>query len=256
MQIVVAGFHRSGTSLLTQLLHSAGLFVGKDLLGAMPTNPYGHFEDREVLKLHRAILERHGTDWQWDAAFPFFIGHDHWQRMRRFARRREIGHALWGFKDPRVCLFMSAWKHVLPDAKFVIVYRDPGECVRSLESRQAANYLKDEGDPAAHLRFYTEPDHGLKMWDTYNRALVTFARGHAGDCLVVPFDDLVAGRPVVAEVNKKWSAGLRPVETREVFDPTVTSRREAPQRVASPEVEVRVQRTWEALESLAERTAV
>ena len=48
-QLIVAGFHRSGTSLVCQLLHRAGLFLGYDLLGPAFSNPHGHFEDTEVL---------------------------------------------------------------------------------------------------------------------------------------------------------------------------------------------------------------
>jgi len=254
VQLIIAGFHRSGTSLLTQLLHSAGLFVGDDLLGARPSNPYGHFEDNEVLQLHRDILNRHGFDWQWDIPFPFHIGRDHWARMRRFVQRRDRDHATWGFKDPRVCLFMGAWKYVMPDAKVVIVYRDPGECVRSMESRQAAELLKGVNQ-RTNRRFFAEPDHGLKIWDSYNRALVAFARRHEDDCLVLPFTALSQDYPVVARVNERLGLDLDPVETTTVFDPNVTSNREAPQRVHSPVVKRRVEETWAALEALAERTA-
>ncbi len=55
-QLIIAGFHRSGTSVTAQLLHGAGLFLGYELLEALPSNPYGHFEDREVVELDRQIL--------------------------------------------------------------------------------------------------------------------------------------------------------------------------------------------------------
>jgi hypothetical protein len=254
VQLVVVGFHRSGTSLLTQLLVEAGLFVGDDLLGSLPSNPYGHFEDREVLQIQRDILERHGHDWQWDVTFPFFIGEDHWHRMRRFARRRDLAHPLWGFKDPRTCLFLGAWKYLLPDAKFVIVYRDPGECVRSLESRQAIDLFESRGDAEAHLRFFREPDHGLRLWHTYNRAVVTFASGHLDDCLVLPFTALTGGYPVIDRVNQRFGTNLPPIPTDGVFDPRATSRRPAPQRVIDPTVASRVEQTWSDLEDLTRKT--
>jgi hypothetical protein len=254
MQLVVAGFHRSGTSMLTQLLVEAGLFVGDDLLGAMPSNPYGHFEDREVLRLHRSILERHGDDWQWDSPFPFYIGPDHWRAMRQLIRRRELAHQNWGFKDPRVCLFLGAWKYLLPDARFVIIYRDPGECVRSLESRQASDYFSGKGSAEAHLRFFREPDHGLRLWDTYNRALVAFARHHAEDCLVLPFTALTERYPVVDRVNARFGSSLTPVRAESVFDPRATSRRRSPQRVIDPEVGSRVRETWSDLTELTRMT--
>ncbi|MGH3347330.1 MAG: sulfotransferase [Nocardioides sp.] len=252
MQLIVAGFHRSGTSLVTQLLVEAGLFVGDELLGSRPSNPYGHFEDTEVLRIHRAILERHGTDWQWDAPFPHFIGRDHWDAMVAFIRRRELAHRTWGFKDPRVCLFLGAWRYLLPDAKFLVVYRDPAECVRSMETRQANDLLEGKGRAGDHRRFFTEPDHGLRLWDTYNRALVTFVRAHRDDCLVVGHEQVVNGYPIVRRLNERFGATLGDVATSVVYDPGASGRRSAPLRYASDDVAQRVRATWSSLESLTD----
>ena len=252
MQLIVAGFHRSGTSMLTQLLVEAGLFVGDELLGSLPSNPYGHFEDTEVLRIHRGILERHGTDWQWDAPFPFFIGEDHWNAMVRLARKRTLAHADWAFKDPRVCLLLGAWKYVLPDARVVAVYRDPGECVRSMQTRQAQDYFDGRGAAEDHLRHFTEPDHGLRLWDTYNRALVSFVRMHPEDCLVVAHDELIRGYPVVRRINERFGSALTETPSSAVFDPEATGRRTTPQRYTSDEVTRRVRETWNDLANLSD----
>ena len=256
MELIVVGFHRSGTSLLAQLLHRAGLFVGDDLLGALPSNPHGHFEDREVLELHREILADNGTSWQMDSPQPLYIGKLQWERMQAFVTRRQLKHRIWGFKEPQVCLFLGAWKFLMPDSKFVIIYRDPGECVRSMESRQAADYFSQRGPDADHLRFFREPDHGLKLWDVYNRAVLAFARSHIDDCLVIPYSRLAGGYPVVRAVNRRLRTRLRNVPTEAVFMANLAGRRGAPQAVISRLVEERVARTWHALEELAVRTEV
>ena len=62
-QLIIGGFHRSGTSATARLLHRAGLFLGYELLEALPSNPYGHFEDREVVDLHRHILNGNEQTW-------------------------------------------------------------------------------------------------------------------------------------------------------------------------------------------------
>lgn len=254
MQLVVVGFHRSGTSLLTQLLHAAGLFVGDDLLGARPSNPYGHFEDREVMDLHKSVLHGHGTNWQVDAPRLFHLDAVHWSRMQDFVGRRDAVHENWGFKDPRVCLFLGAWKHVMPQAKFVMVYRDPADCVRSMETRQASDHLWGSGNSDHHLRFFREPDHGLRLWDTHNRAMIAFARTHAPDCLVVPFTHLQDGYPIVARINKRFGGGLDEVPTEAVFDAGVANSRVSPQVVHGSGIAGRVEATWQRLEDLTIRT--
>ena len=254
VQLIVVGFHRSGTSLVTNLLQRAGLFVGEHLLGAMPSNRYGHFEDREVLELHREILADHGTGWQVDSPTSFSLSSEHWRRMGEYVQKRTSQHRNWGFKDPRVCLFLGVWRYLMPDAKFLIVYRDPGECVRSLETRQAREYFSQQGPVEQHRRFFTEPDHGLRLWDTYNRAIVSFARANMESCSVVPFSNLSAGFPLVRHVNERFSGDLDEVSTSSVLDASALGGRVHTLPVHDRRVSVRAARTWNHLEALAKES--
>ena len=62
--LLVSGFHRSGTSLVAQTLHSNGVNLGENLMGASFGNPNGHFEDLSIVELHDELLNLHGLDWQ------------------------------------------------------------------------------------------------------------------------------------------------------------------------------------------------
>lgn len=254
MQLIVVGFHRSGTSLLTQLLHSAGLFVGDELLGAMPSNPYGHFEDREVLEFHRQVMDDHDTGWQVDSPALFTLSPMHWSRMQDLIARRDAAHRNWGFKDPRVCFFLAAWKYLIPDAKFVVVYRDPSDCVRSMETRHAEDYFRGSGKAEEHLPFFRQPDHGMRLWDTHNRAVTAFVREHLADCLVLPFSRLTEGYPVVRHLNERFAGELTEPSTEAVFDPAATRPRRTPQWVHNDHVRARAQRTWDELDRLTRLT--
>ena len=56
--IVVAGMHRSGTSLISSVLAAMHVDMGHDTLVADRNNVRGYFEDIEFLELHRRILNQ------------------------------------------------------------------------------------------------------------------------------------------------------------------------------------------------------
>jgi hypothetical protein len=254
-QLIVAGFHRSGTSLVCQLLHRAGLFLGYDMLGRTFSNPRGHFEDTEILDLHEQILADNGRTWLLGEPFlPTITGH-HWRRMERIIRRRNADHSLWGFKDPRVCPFLMIWKHLLPNAKVLMVYRNLSDTTYSLSRRQSAELLSDPtGPPRLYRRFWEEPDLALRMWLTHNEALLTFARAYPEDSLVVSLEMVHNGFPVVGALNRRWGLGLEEVPVSEVFDSAVTERRPGRQPVSDRGLIDRVDAAWQALEKLSEQT--
>jgi hypothetical protein len=68
-RFIVAGFHRSGTSLVCRLMDRVGLFLGYELFVANRSNPCGHFEDVEVLELDRQIMTDNGLSWRVEAPF-------------------------------------------------------------------------------------------------------------------------------------------------------------------------------------------
>ena len=253
-QLIIAGFHRSGTSATAQLLQRAGLFLGYELLDALPSNPYGHFEDREMVTFHSQLLADNEQTWMVGEPLLPVIGPNRWQRMRGMIERRNSEHALWGFKDPRACLFLPAWKYLLPDAKVLIVYRHFSASTRSLARRHSSDLFQGRGSELVHRRFWGEPDLALKMWLVHNEALLSFARAYPEDTLAVSVDMIRDDFPLTWMLNRVWRLGLADVPTAEVFDPGVTAGRSARQAVSDRRLVGRVEATWRALGALARRT--
>jgi FkbM family methyltransferase len=253
VEIVVTGFHRSGTSMVTELLHRAGLFVGDELIDDVRSNQYGHFEDREVFRIHRDILGDNGVDWMLASTLPLHISEERWDEMTTFVAKRQAQHENWGFKDPRSCLFLGAWKYLMPDSRYVIVYRDPADCVRSLERRQAGEYFDERGNAQSHLRFFRQPNHGVKMWDVCNRYVIAFARAHLDDCLVLPFERVAAGYPLMHAVNARFGSLLEEIPNEAVFDPTIVARSSSIP-VYGAHARARVAETWSSLAGLSKLT--
>lgn len=229
--LIIAGFHRSGTSLTTRLLHAAGLFIGDELLGALPSNPYGHFEDSEVVGLHDGLLKDNGLRWQLADPIVPYVDPTRWEQLQDLVQRRHSAHALWGFKDPRVCLFLPMWKHVVPDARVLIVFRHYADCAHSLERRHAEQLVDAFGPPEVHRRFWEEPDLALRMWLNYNAPLLRFAARYPQDVHVVSFAAIRSGYGLVEALRRRWDLPLRPTSALEVFDPTITRDRTHPQPI-------------------------
>ena len=256
-QLIVAGFHRSGTSLVCQLLHRAGLFLGYDMLGATFSNLHGHFEDIEVKDLHEQILADNGQSWLVSRPFLPVLTEGHRRKMEQIIQERDAEHDLWGFKDPRVCLFLMIWKHLLPNAKALLVYRHFSDTTYSIGRRQSVELFSDseQGPARFYRRFWEEPDLALRMWLTYNEALLTFARIYPEDTLAVSLDMVQNGFPVVRSINQRWGLGLEEVPVSELIDPSVTERRSNKQPISDRRLIERVDATWQALERLGEQTA-
>jgi hypothetical protein len=253
-EIIVAGFHRSGTSSATQLLHAAGLFVGDDLIGALPYNPYGHYEDREVVRIHDQILRENGLTWQAVEEFVPVIRGRWWTAMERFVERRRGEHRLWGFKDPRVCLFLPAWKHLMSGAKVLIVYRQVAHCTDSLSRRHALELFTASGPAELHRRFFAVPDLAPRMWLAYNQALIAFARRYPGDVLAVSFDALLGGLPLTQLVRTAWDVPLREVPTLSALDPLATQRRDRRQPLCDGALGPALDATYAELQAIERQT--
>lgn len=253
-QLIIAGFHRSGTSATAQLLHRAGLFLGYELLEALPSNPHGHFEDREVVDLHQKILTDNGLTWLVSEPFLPVVTQGHWRQMRQIVERRNSEHRVWGFKDPRACVFMMLWKYLIPDARVLLVYRHFSESTYSLGRRHSTNLFLNRENSSIHRRFWQEPDLALRMWLAHNNALLAFAREYPEDTLTVSLDMIREGFPLVWAINERWGLGLQDLPVAEVFDPGLSGRPAGRQPVSDRRLIHKVETTWKALQELSKET--
>ena len=138
--IMVVGMHRSGTSFVAGSLQKAGVDMGDELIRGDISNPEGHFENVEVVKLHDQVLDDHNA--------PLYpqkqIQNDYSQVHKAACNSIIQSHtdsAVWGWKDPRGSLMLPLWIESLPGKRFVVlvVFRDPLSTVRSLLRRDWYN---------------------------------------------------------------------------------------------------------------------
>jgi len=134
--IIIAGMHRSGTSLTASILQQAGVFIGENLLPANAGNLQGYFEDAAFYKLHKNILAAQAIDPDgWTTASQVEVPESFHEQAKQLCDLRSQAYPLWGWKEPRTTLFLNFWKQLLPQAKFVFPYRSPWEVIDSLFAR-------------------------------------------------------------------------------------------------------------------------
>ncbi len=249
-ELIVAGFHRSGTSFTAQTLHHHGLFLGDELLGAAPSNPYGHFEDRQVVTIHENLLRENSTTWQVDRPLLPAVRRATWNEIERLVATRRSKHAFWGFKDPRVCLFLGLWRHVMPEARVLAVYRPFWASIRSLHRRHGRQHAEGLPPTDVHMRFFEEPDLALRMWINHNQAIVRECRAFPATSMVVGFSQLADGFPLLDRLRRHWGLPFVPTNSqRRLYDPTATA---ADRRVEvfDPELLVQAEQVMNDLEEL------
>ena len=130
--ICVAGMPRSGTSLVTQLLHRCGLNVGppEELMPASINNTDGFWENLKFVRLNERLLAANGGMWFAPPATLHAtpkITADAKAIIARFD-----GQEPWGWKDPRNALTLPFWKELLPSMKVLVCVRHPSETASSL----------------------------------------------------------------------------------------------------------------------------
>lgn len=169
------------------VLSNAGLDLGTNLLGAEPSNPYGHFEDIDVIAAHDMALQASGLTWKSTTTCERPIPTLESQISSYAATRsRQVSPgASWGIKDPRLCLFLGEWLSQLPTAVVVVVFRSPGDAIASLHRRHARRYVDSHHVDPSDLAFWQKPDLGLQLWIHYHEQLLnslpSTARVHAID---------------------------------------------------------------------------
>ena len=201
--LIITGIHRSGTSLTASLFQSVGVNIGEKLVGPEYGNIRGHFEDIEFVELHKRILQsQHIDDLGSNVETKeITVKKQQLKIAKKLIKNRqeenERANKIWGWKDPRTTLFLNFWLQLLPDAKFVFVYRSPWEVVDSLYRRNTDEKLLEK------------PEKAVKMWLNYNQRILDFYQQCSAKCLIGKVD--VIGRDpesFIQAVNEKFEINL------------------------------------------------
>lgn len=138
--VLIPSMHRSGTSVLSNLLGAMGGQHGASVMPPSPHNPRGYGENVLIQEFHDKVLTRERSTW-YDPGYRAFS-----------AQFAELEAELLGIfdhdfeadqpiiiKDPRMCRLLPQWKNFLsrhfPDHRYLLIGRHPHEVALSLGKR-------------------------------------------------------------------------------------------------------------------------
>lgn len=185
--LIVTGMHRSGTSLTASWLTRLGIDMGRQLVPPDGANPKGYFEDTAFLALNRNMLKAAcrrdaggHPDWGWtekEGTDPAALERFRSEAEALVAEGR-AKDALWGWKDPRTTMLLEFWHSVVPDGRYLLLYRYPWEVAASIHRLGATVFSE-------------HPDYPERLWMAYNRALLKFLAAHPERCVLASTNALV-----------------------------------------------------------------
>jgi len=163
---LVMGFGRSGTSLMSGILHDAGYFMGNDLYSPRHSNPKGFFENALINGINERILEEYdyclrfedfpvlskkwspykpGEGHRWLSYIPEGVEITNTNPAIEEQIKEVLSHPDFAFKDPRFNYTLPVWEPFLPvDTLFLCLVREPGITIQSvLKECETAEYLFD-----------------------------------------------------------------------------------------------------------------
>ena len=172
MIICLTGMHRSGTSLMSSYLEKCGINMGENLVGAMKGNMRGHFEDTDFVDLHNAILTENRCH-MYSPKKKLIISDVQAANARQIVKSKQKKFERFGWKDPRTTLFLDFWAEILPECKFILLYRDPWSVIDSLRRR------------GSDRRIRIMPWLPANAWLKYNQAILDFYNTHSHNSILI-----------------------------------------------------------------------
>lgn len=129
MIYLVLGMHKSGTTMVSQLMQDSGIDMGVVDRGDISYDEGEKFEDPWASLITKAVLR---VPWRHNSLeIPDTGKIEADERLRVVAQRyvldRSQGAQDWGFKEPRASLVYDFWREMLPEHKVVFVLRRPEE---------------------------------------------------------------------------------------------------------------------------------
>lgn len=207
--ICVAGMPRSGTSLVTQLLHRCGVHLGapEQLMPASINNTDGFWENLRFVAVNERLLAASSGSW-FSPPATLRPSPDITAAAQSVIAEFK-GQEPWAWKDPRNALTLPFWKSLLPSMKVLMCVRHPAETASSLAASTLFprtffwEVTRRDSSIRLHERLWgvirtstsirkrrkVIEEVGLELWRIYNTSILAETREE--DRIVVHYDAML-----------------------------------------------------------------
>ncbi len=187
MIYVVLGMHKSGTTLVSEILHHSGVSMG-DFDSSLSYDDGNTYERDEMRSLNKMLLGS-GDAHSLQVIRPLTGLQDVALRNFQNAAKPLLEAAAednpdWGFKDPRTVLTYDIWRSVLPEHRLIVVFRRPEELWR--------HYTRRISIWRPFRRFW-EGVKAIRAWCIYNSEILRFLDREERESLVISFAGFMSG---------------------------------------------------------------
>lgn len=216
--LIILGMHRSGTSLVSNWLFNCGLFLGDELYRASEFNKNGYFEDVKFLNLHKKLLLENNIHSSGHEEIGNVILTEKQIKEISTLVKSKNKKLQWAWKEPRTCLFLEYYKKILPNAVFLVVYRDCNEVVASLVKRERKYKKNLLGRLKKTLSVKKWSNHYSKIWLHYNTILLNQFKVKDENVIYTEYNSLLKNDKIIFNKLKKNGFDLNYIPFNTVFD--------------------------------------
>ena len=215
--IIILGMHRSGTTMVTQMLEKLGLFVG-DQKDDNNESTFFYKINKWAFRVGTSkvdmpanmLLMTDGCKQEVVGGFKYYLSS---RKRKEFLGRKYFSKYKsieqldfpWGWKEPQNTFTIDLWKEIFPEAKIIHIYRHPLDTAASFIKRDAIkrNQFKLTWKKRLKLFFMvaykyhqnftiTNLEQGCRVWTEYVHKALQVEEAFMGRCISIRYEDFLA----------------------------------------------------------------